>query len=56
MKETKEHIKERILNDLANKRVKGIAWLQKEYGVGFPLAKEVYESLNKEESSVSKDI
>ena len=56
MKETKEHIKERILKDLADKRVKGIAWLQRKYGVGYTLANDIYESLNKEESSVSKDI
>ena len=56
MKETKEHIKERILKDLTNKRVKGIVWLQKEYGVGFSLAKEIYESLNKEEFRMSKDM
>ncbi len=52
MKETKEHIKERILKDLSNKKVKGIAWLQKEYGVGFSLAKEVYESLNNKDKGI----
>ena len=28
--------------DISLKRIKGIAWLQKEYGIGFQLAKEIY--------------
>ena len=42
MKETKEEIMARIINDLANKNVKGISWLQKKYGIGFKLAEEIY--------------
>lgn len=42
MKETKEEIKMRIINDLVNKNVKGISWLQKKYGIGFKLAEEIY--------------
>lgn len=42
MKETKEEIKIRIINDLTNKNVKGISWLQKKYGIGFKLAEEIY--------------
>ena len=42
MKETKEQIKKRIVDDLNGKKPKGIAWLQKQYKIGFPLAKEIY--------------
>lgn len=49
MKETKEEIKRRIIDDLGNK--KGIAWLQKEYGIGFLLAEDIYLSYRKEITS-----
>lgn len=42
MKENKEQIKDRILKDVSSKRIKGISCLQKEYGIGFKLAKEIY--------------
>ena len=42
VKENKEQIKDRILEDISSKRIKGIAGLQKEYGIGFQLAKEIY--------------
>ena len=33
------------------KRIKGISWLQKEYGIGFKLAKEIYfDSLKNNDS------
>lgn len=37
-----KEIKERILKDLTSKRVRGIGWLQKEYGISYQLAKEIY--------------
>ena len=42
VKDNKEQIKDRIIEDISSKRIKGIAWLQKEYGIGFQLAKEIY--------------
>lgn len=42
MRENKEQIKGRILKIISPKRIKGIAWLQKEYGIGFQLAKDIY--------------
>ena len=53
MKETKEEIKARIINDLANKNVKGISWLQKKYGIGFKLAEEIYLNYCKEKAHPS---
>ena len=37
-----KEIKERILKDLTSKRVRGIGWLQKEYGISYQVAKEIY--------------
>ncbi len=51
MKETREEIKKRIINDLGNKKVKGISWLQKEYGIGFLLAEDIYLNYRKEITS-----
>ena len=51
MKETKEEIKARIINDLANKNVKGISWLQNKYGIGFKLAEEIYLNYCEEKAS-----
>lgn len=42
MKESKEQIILRVLKDIDSKKVKGIAWIQREYGVGFLVAKEIY--------------
>lgn len=42
MKESREQLKKRIICDLKEIRKRGIAWIQKEYGVGFELAKEIY--------------
>ncbi len=42
MKESREQLKKRIIDDLKDIRKKGIARIQKEYGIGFALAKEVY--------------
>ena len=51
VKENKEQIKDRILKDVSSKRIKGISWLQKEYGIGFKLAKEIYfDSLKNNDS------
>ena len=51
MKENKEQIKDRILKDVSSKRIKGVAWLQKEYGIGFKLAKEIYSDSLKNNDS-----
>ena len=42
MKENKEQIKKRIISDLNGKKPIGIVWLQKQYKIGFLLAKEIY--------------
>ena len=41
MKESREQLKKRIIYDLKDIRKRGIAWIQKEYGVGFELAKDI---------------
>jgi len=41
-KESREQLKKRIIYDLKDIRKRGIALIQKEYGVGFELAKEIY--------------
>ncbi len=51
MKQTKDEIKARIISDLANKNVKGISWLQKNYGIGFKLAEEIYLNYYQENAS-----
>ena len=42
MKENKEQIKKRIISDLNGKKPIGIVWLQKQYKIGFLLAKEIH--------------
>lgn len=46
MKESSKKIKERILNDIYAKRIVGIEWLQKEYGIALLLAKEIYNEIH----------
>ena len=41
--------KENILGEVLKRRIQGIASIQKEYGIGFRLAKEIYEDLQKGE-------
>ena len=43
MKESREEIKTRIINDLKDRGTIAVSWLQKVYGIGFSLAKEIYE-------------
>lgn len=43
MKESREEIKTRIINDTKDRETISVSWLQKEYGIGFSLAKEIYE-------------
>lgn len=42
MKEDREAIKQRILNDIKDKTTISVSWLQREFGIGFSLAKEIY--------------
>lgn len=42
MKKNREEIKQRIINDAKSRANLSISWLQKKYGIGFSLAKEIY--------------
>ena len=42
MKENREEIKRRIINKIKGNKDIGIADIQKQYGIGFTLAKEIY--------------
>ena len=42
MKEIKEQLKQRIINDVKSRTELSISWLQKKYGIAFAFAKEIY--------------
>ena len=42
MKDNKEQLKQKIINDVKSRTNLSISWLQKKYGIGFSLAKEIY--------------
>lgn len=49
IKMNREEIKQEILKDLKNKKVKSISSLQIKYNIGFLLAKEILDERKKED-------
>lgn len=51
----RDEIKKNILSDLTKyQTVKSVVWLQKKYKIGFSLAKEIYEIVNKKNEKLSQ--
>lgn len=51
----RDEIKKNILSDLTKYQiVKSVVWLQRKYKIGFSLAKEIYEIVNKKNEKFSQ--
>ena len=48
MNEDRETVKQRIIADIQDKTNISVSWIQREYGIGFPLAKEIYCELRRQ--------